>query len=133
MKPPRFSKFMMLMMAMLLAASAFAAGALHKGSLQVVDPILVNGKEIAPGNYTVVWEGEGPDTSMHIMQGKKEVATAPAKVVPLDQKASQDAAEVNTSSAGRELSAVRFSGQKYQLDLTGGAGEAQMRSGNSVK
>jgi hypothetical protein len=133
MKSPLLSKVMTFITAVLLAASAFAAGASHKGTLEVADSVLVNGKQIAPGSYTVVWDSDGPDTSLHIMKGNKEVATAPCKVVALDQKASQDAAEVKTSSEGRELSAVRFSGQKTQLDIAGETGTAQMKSGNSVK
>jgi hypothetical protein len=133
MKSPLFSKLMTLMVALLLAGSAFAAGASHKGTLEVADPVLVNGKQIAPGSYTVVWDGDGPDTSLHIMKGGKEIATAPCKVVTLDQKASQDATEVKTNSGSRELSAVRFSGQKYQLDVAQDGTQAQMKSGNSVK
>jgi hypothetical protein len=126
------SKLITLMTAMLLATAAFAAGAAHKGTLEVSDKVLVNGKELPPGIYTIVWDGDGPDTNLHIMQGKKEVATAACKVHSLDQKASQDAAEITTDSAGRELTAVRFAGQKYQLDVTGGSSQAQMK-GNSVK
>lgn len=133
MKSPLSSKLMTLMTAMLLATSAFAAGAAHKGSLEVSDPILVNGKQLTAGNYAVVWEGDGPDATLHIMQGKKEIATAPCKVVVLDQKAPQDAAEVRTGSEGRELTAVRFSGQKYQLNLAGESDQAQMKSGASTK
>jgi hypothetical protein len=132
MKSPLFSKCMTLTTAVVLGASAFAAGASHKGSLEVSDPVLVNGKQLTPGIYTVVWDGEGPDTSLHIMKGSKEIATAPCKVVALDQKASQDAAEVKTNSGSRELTAVRFSGQKYELDVAEDGSRAQMK-GNSVK
>ena len=133
MKFSLFSKFMTLITALLLAAGAYAAGAAHKGSLQVSGPILVNGTQIPPGSYTVVWDGEGPDTSLHIMQGKKEVASAPCKVVALDQKASEDAKELKSSAAGKELTALRFSGQKYQLDVAGEPSQAEMKSGSTVK
>ena len=131
MKPSLFSKIITLMTAMLLAAGAFAAGAAHKGNLQITNPIQVNGKQLPPGEYTIVWNGDGPETSLHIMQGKKEVATAPCKVVALDQKASQDAAETKNGPGGKELTAVRFSGQKYELDIA--EGTSQAKSGNSVK
>jgi hypothetical protein len=132
MKSPLLSRFMTLITAVLLTASAFAAGASHKGTLEVADPVMVNGKQLAPGIYTVVWDSDGPQTSLHIMKGSKEVAAAPCKVVTLDQKASQDATEVKTGSDGRELSAVRFSGQKTELDIAGETGTA-MKSGNAVK
>jgi hypothetical protein len=130
MKFSLFSKLTVLITAIMLAGSAFAAGPAHKGTLEIADTVLINGKQLPPGVYTVVWDGEGPDTSMHIMKGKKEVATAGCKVVSLDQKASQDAAEVTTDAAGRELSAVRFAGQKYELDVTGTGSQAMK---NSVK
>ncbi len=133
MKSSLFLKFMTFMTAALLAAGAYAAGATHKGSLEVTDPITVNGKQLPPGNYTVVWEGDGPQADLHIMKGKKEIASAPCKVVALDQKAPEDAAEVTTGTAGKELSALRFSGQKYELRVAGETSQAGMKSGDSVK
>jgi hypothetical protein len=130
MKSSLFSKIMMLAAATLLATGMYAAGAVHKGNLQVENAVQVNGKELPPGDYTVTWEGEGPNVDVHIAQGKKEVATTQAKIVPLDKKASQDAAEISTSGGSRELTALRFAGQKYELDVVG-AGLA--RSGESVK
>lgn len=132
MKSQQFSKFVTLMTAILLTMAAVAAGAAHKGTLQISDPVQVNGKQVPAGIYTVVWDGEGPETNLHIMQGKKEVGAAPCRVVALDRKASNDAAEVRTSDAGRELTAVRFSGQKYQLDLAGETSQ-EAKSGNAVK
>jgi hypothetical protein len=130
MKSSLFSKIMMLAAATLLATGLYAAGAVHKGNLQVGNAVQVNGKELPPGDYTVTWEGEGPNVDLHIARGNKEVATAQAKLVPLDKKASQDAAEVSTGSGSRELSALRFAGQKYELDVVN-AGVA--RSGESLK
>lgn len=125
-----FSKTMMLAAATLVATGIYAAGTVHKGNLQVENSVQVNGKELPPGDYTVIWEGEGPNVDVHIARGKKEFATAQAKIVQLDKKASQDAAEISTSSGSRELSALRFAGQKYQLDVVS---SGLARSGESVK
>jgi hypothetical protein len=130
MKSSLFSKTMILATAALLAAGGYAAGAVHKGSLQVGDAVQVNGKQLPAGEYTVTWQGDGPNVDIHIAQGRKELATAAATVVPLDTKASQDSAEITTSSGARELSAIRFAGQKYQLELVS-SGSA--RSGDSMK
>jgi hypothetical protein len=132
MKFSLFSKLITSITAVVLATSAFAAGAAHKGTLEISDSVLVNGQQLSPGSYTVVWDGEGPDSNLHIMKGKKEVAAATCKVVSLDQKASQDAAELKTDSQGKELTAVRFAGQKYELDITGESSRAQMK-GNTIK
>lgn len=123
MKSSLFSKIMTLATATLLVAGAYAANPVHRGSLQIVDPVQLNGKELAPGNYIVTWQGEGPNVDLRISRGKKEVATAEAKLVQLDKKADQDAAEVNTSSGTRELTAMRFAGSKVELEVVG-AGSA---------
>jgi len=117
MKSSLFSKVMMLAAVTLLSTGLYAAGAVHRGNLQVGNAIQVNGKQLPPGDYTVTWEGEGPTVDLHIARGTKEVATAQAKLVPLDKKASQDAAEISTGSGSRELTALRFAGQKYELDV----------------
>jgi len=126
-------KVMTLAVASLLATAALAAGAAHKGSLQVNDPVQVNGKQLKAGQYTVSWDGEGPAVSLHFMRDGKEIATAPATVVQLDQKASQDAAEVTGASNDRQLSAIRFSGKKYELDLGTENSQARGKSGDTVK
>ena len=126
-------KVMTLAVVSLLATAAFAAGAAHKGSFQVTDPIEVNGKHLSAGDYTVVWEGEGPAVNLRFMKNGKEVATAPATVVQLDQKASQDATELTGAASDRQLSAIRFSGKKYELDLGTENSQVQGKSGSTVK
>ena len=130
MKSSLFSKIMTLAIAALLATAAYAAGAVHKGNLQIVNPVQVNGKQLPAGDYTVTWEGEGPDVDLHISKGKREVASAPAKIVTLDQKAAQDAAEISSAGGTRELTAMRFAGKSYQLDVVS---SASGRSGDSVR
>jgi hypothetical protein len=123
-------KFLMLTMGALLAASAYAASASHKGNLHVSDPVQVNGKQLTPGDYTVAWDGDGPDVTVHITREHKEIAAATAKVVGLNEKSSDDAALVTNSPSGkRDLTGVRFAGKAYELDLT----SAAQASGGSVK
>jgi hypothetical protein len=125
-------KFVTLMVVLLISITALAAD-MHKGSLTVADPIQVNGKQLKPGDYTVRWQGEGPGVNLQFIQNGKEVATAPATVIQLDRKASEDATEVKGSGSDRQLSAIRFSGQKYELDLTGERAQAQSKTGESMK
>src|SRR5262245_54790684 len=111
MKSSLSSKLITLATAVLLTASAFA-GTTHKGSLQISDPVQVNGKQLPAGDYTVTWSGDGPNVNVSITRSGKVLATAAAKVVTLDQKSSQDAAEVKNGVTGsRELITLRFSGQ----------------------
>jgi hypothetical protein len=128
-----FSKFITLPLALLLAGSALAAGG-HKGSLQVFDPVQVNGKQLPAGEYTVTWDGDGPNVNLNITRDGKVMATSTAKVVTLEQKPAQDQAEVKTNSAGaRNLVAIRFSGKKYQLELAGDSSQGADKSSDSMK
>jgi hypothetical protein len=107
------SKSLFLGLALLLATSAFAA---NKGSLQVQEPVSVNGTKLAAGNYKVEWEGTGPSVELSISQGKKMLAKVPAHVVDLDRPAPADSAVVKNNGDGtRTLSEVRFSGKKFSL------------------
>lgn len=132
MKFSLFSKSLILTLALALATFAYAAGAVHKGSLHISDPVQVNGKQLPAGDYTVTWEGDGPSVNLHISRDRKELASASAKMVPLTQKVTDDAALVSNSQGQRELTAMRFSGKQFQLEISGDAGDT-MKSGNSVK
>ena len=78
MKVAKMFKGLLLGLALLLATSVFAA---NKGSMQVTDPITVNGTQLSAGNYTVKWDGDGPNVELNIMRGKNVVATVPARMV----------------------------------------------------
>jgi hypothetical protein len=107
------SKSLFLGLALLLATSAFAA---NKGTLSVQEPITVNGTKLAPGDYKVQWEGNGPAVEMSISQGKKVIAKVPAHMVNLDTPAQNDAAVVkNNGDGSKSLSEVRLSGKKFSL------------------
>jgi hypothetical protein len=128
------SKLVSLAIALVLATSAFAASETHKGTLQVFDPVQVNGKQIPAGEYQLKWEGSGSDVQLNIMKGSKVLATAPAKLVDLEQKASGDSAVVYKSADGtRQLNQIRFGGKKYALSLNGETSQAEMKSSDSSK
>jgi hypothetical protein len=133
MKSLPFSKLITLVLAMLVAGSVFAASN-HKGSLQVFDRVQVNGKQLPAGDYTVTWDGEGPNVNVNIVRDGKVMATTAATIVPLEQKSEQDAAEFKTNSTGtRNLTAILFSGKKYKLALNGDAGQGADKSGDAMK
>ena len=72
---------------LLLAAGAFAA---NKGPLQITDSTSVGGKQLKPGDYTVTWDGDGPNIQLNIMKGSKVVTTVPAHVVTVDHSAASN-------------------------------------------
>jgi hypothetical protein len=115
MKVSRISKGLLLGLALLLATSAFAA---NKGSLSVVDPVTIAGKQLAAGQYKVTWDGSGSSVQLNIIQGKNVVATVPARVVELNNAANSDSAVVSSNSDGsKTLSQIRFSGKKFALAI----------------
>jgi hypothetical protein len=128
MKLNNLAKSVVLGLAVLLASSAFAS---NKGSLQVREPLEVNGQQLAPGEYQLRWDGTGSNVEVSFMQGKKEVAKASAKVVELDKASDYDAAVVDHASGKATVSEVRFAGKKYALAI--GTTEKAEMSGSSSK
>jgi hypothetical protein len=129
MKASKISKGLLLGLALLLATSVFAA---NKGTLQVSDPVTVNGKQIGAGDYTVKWEGTGPNVELSILQGKNVVATVPARMVDLDRAPSRDSAVTVVNPDGhKSLNEIRFSGKKYAFAV--GAQTAQAGSSDTNK
>jgi hypothetical protein len=115
MKSSKTYKALLLGLTLLLATSAFAAS---KGSLQVNDKLSVSGKQLAPGDYTVKWEGNGPSVELSILQGRTVVATVPARLIDLSRSADSNAAVVKQNADGsRSLSEIRFGGKKYALAI----------------
>lgn len=124
MKAVGISKVAALACVVLLAASAFAV---NKGSLQVNNDVSINGKQLKAGNYSVTWEGDGPEVQLSILNGKKVVAETSAKVVNMDKAPAANQAVVNRSADGSAtLTEIRFSGKKFALAISPNASGAGM-------
>ncbi len=129
MKASKISKGLLLGLALLLATSVFAA---NKGTLQVGDSVTVNGKPIAAGEYTVKWEGNGPNVELNILRGKNVVATTPARMVDLERTPERDSALIIVNEDGhKSLNEIRFLGKKYALAI--GAETAKAESADTSK
>ena len=131
MKFANVSKGLLLGLTLLLATSVFAAS--NKGSMQLLDPVTVSGKQLPAGDYSVKWDGTGPNVELSILQGSKVVATTPARLIDLNQKTNGDAAVVKKNDDGsKSLSEIRFGGKRYALAI--GQETASMEgSGSSTK
>lgn len=104
---------------LLLASGAFAA---EKAPLTIYDPVSVAGKQIKPGDYTLQWEGSGPNVELNILQGRKVVATVPARIVKTDKPTKGSGMVTETNGDGsRSLSEIHLGGKKLSLEI----GEAQ--------
>ena len=124
----KISKGLLLGVALLLATSGFAA---NKGSLQVDNPVTVNGKPLAAGEYTVKWDGAGPDVQLNIMRGKSVVATVPARMLDLEQAPGRDSVVTSVNSDGQKsLNEIRFSGKKYSFAVNAESAKAEPNGTN---
>jgi hypothetical protein len=127
MKFATVSKMLVLGLALLLASSAFAA---NKPSLELNHPVTVNGTTLKAGDYKVQWEGNGPNVEISILQGKNVVAKTSARMVELETPAADDAAVTRTTGNGTSsLTAIRFQGKKFSLELA--EGSEGMQGGSS--
>jgi len=101
--------------AVLFATTAYAA---NKGSLHVQSTTMAGKTQLLAGEYTVQWEGAGPDVELKIKLHNRVKATVLAKVTPLDQPLREDAAVLDTDGNGdRRLLEIRFSGKKFFLQV----------------
>jgi hypothetical protein len=117
MKFSNLPKGLALVLALLLSTGAFA---LNKGSLQVRTAVMVNGKQLAAGDYAVKWEGSGPEVQVTFMKGKNVVATAPAHLVDLNSSPNGDSAVITKNDDGSSsLAQIRFGGKKKALAIDG--------------
>jgi len=122
----RIFKGLLLGLAVLLATSAFAS---NRGSMQLLDAVTVGGAQLAPGDYSLKWDGNGPSVQLSILKGSKVVATTPARLIDLDQKPNGDVAVVKTNGDGsKSLAEIHFYGKKSALAI--GSESAMMGGGN---
>jgi hypothetical protein len=106
----------MLAMALLFAISAFAAA--NKTSIQVTKDVVVAGKTLSPGTYTVTWEGQGQNVDLSIAKGKEVVAKTPAHLSDLPRPAANNAVVTKSNTDGTSsLSQIQVSGKKFALEL----------------
>lgn len=64
----------------LIPSLAFA-GPKKSANVKLDQPVNVAGTQLEPGQYKLNWEGSGQDITVSFVEGKKTVATVPAKLV----------------------------------------------------
>jgi hypothetical protein len=100
---------------LLLAAGAVAAGT-GKGSLHLFETVEVQGKQLAPGDYKLQWNGEGSKVELNITRGK-ETVSVPAEVVTAAEKNQSDGYTASKASGDNALTGIFFGGKNYELRL----------------
>ena len=105
-----------------LAGSALAA---TKASMDLLHPASVAGTQLAAGNYTLQWDGQGDQVQVQILQGKKTVATVSAHVVKVDHPVRDNSVMVTPNSDGSQtVVRINFSKKDFALEpeAEGGSG-----------
>jgi hypothetical protein len=111
----------------LLAGSALAAS---NGPLELQEPASIAGTKLKTGTYTVQWEGTGDQVQLKIFDGKKEVASTSARVVPLDKPLQRDATLLRRNDDGTlTVTRINFGKKNFALEINGDGGGSGASSG----
>ncbi|MGA8216364.1 MAG: hypothetical protein WB799_22430 [Candidatus Sulfotelmatobacter sp.] len=127
MKFATLRKSLVLGVVSLSCSSAFAA---NKGNLRLKYAVTVNGTTtVGAGDYKVLWEGNGPNVELSIIQGKNIIAKVPARVVELETPYFADGADTQENgSQPRLLVGIHFQGKRFWLELATASGGIQPSS-----
>ena len=102
----------------LLFSSAAVAGDSNKGSLKLYEKVSVEGKSLNPGQYTITWDGSGPNVQVTVLQGKQTVATFPAHLTEQAARNTEDAyGSAADTNGSRTLTAIYPNGKRFSLEL----------------
>ena len=122
--------YLLISFAMSLATAAFAA---DEGSLHIQSATMAGEAQLPRGEYTVQWEGAGPDVELKIKLHNRVIATVRAQVIPLDQPPREDAAVLGTDGDGRRnLLEIRFSGKKFLLQIAPQTASTTLRQSSLI-
>jgi hypothetical protein len=104
--------------AALLVSSAAVAGETNKSSVQLDNKVVVEGKTLDSGRYTVEWSGSGSDVQVTLLRGKQTVATFPAHVTEQASANPQDAYSTTSEQDGsKTLTAIYPGGKRIALKI----------------
>jgi hypothetical protein len=109
-----------------LSLNAFAKDK-NETRITLSDSAQVGTTDLKPGDYTLQWEGNGPDVQVRVLKGKNVVATVPAKLAQ-GKSVYGNTISTRTVNNVKTLDEVDFAGGKQSL-LFGEAAATQSSSG----
>ena len=91
------------------------AGTKQRGNINLIDPVMISGTQLQPGEYVVRWNGNGSDVRVQFLRDGKTVATVPGKVIA--QRNPYDSAVVlrSMNNGSKTISEIDFSKVTLQL------------------
>ena len=115
MRLAKLTRVLVPVLVLALTATAFA-GASGSANIKLFGAAQLNGKSLAAGEYKVKWETNSPEANVTFLQGKKELATARAKLVDRNQASRENAVVTRANPDGSEtIIEIRFEGKKSVL------------------
>jgi hypothetical protein len=96
-----------------LSLSAFAKDK-NETRITLSDSVQVGTTDLKPGDYTLQWDGNGPDVQVKVLKGKNVVATVPAKLAQ-GKSGYGDSIRTHAVSNVKTLDQVDFAGGKQSL------------------
>jgi len=103
------------LLAFLLTSVSFAAD--NSKHLTIGTAAQVGNTTLQPGDYTVKWDGSGSNVNVTILQGKKTVASAPAKL-DTATKNNQTSVELSGGEGTQQIRKINW--PHLSLDFQGG-------------
>ncbi len=91
-----------------LGLTLTAMAAEGKATVTFTSAVQLNGKQLPAGEYKLKWTGNGNDVQVSFQAGKKEVLTAPAKLVAGTEVSLYNAVVKNENS----LKEIRLANKK---------------------
>jgi hypothetical protein len=79
------------------------------------EKIQIGASELAPGDYKLQWDGNGPDVQVKVVKGKDVVATVPAKLLANKSTQLGDAITIRANGNVNQLDQVDFAGGRQSL------------------
>jgi len=110
MKRIAFLKPGVILLALLSASIPGIAANTSSTSIHLATPTQVGSSDLPAGDYKLTWTdaaSSGSDTQINFLQGKKVVATVPAKLVPA--RNDENTVETNTQNGTSILQVIRLS------------------------
>lgn len=129
MKTLRTYKGLLLSVVILLATASFAA---NKGGFSISTPVTVAGKQLVAGDYTVTWEGAGPNVEAKILKGKNLVVATPAHFIEVKTEPQSGIVTKRNPDGSNSLVSIQFNGKKPAI-LTIGENSPLTEASNSMK
>jgi hypothetical protein len=89
---------------------------LHTKAIELTTPMRIGGVPVTAGIFQIRWSGLGPTAQVEIVQNKKQIAQAPARIVILGKASLANEAAPRTNADGSiSLGSLQFAGEKFAL------------------